>query len=151
MSKTPSEWVIPFPFLLPPDFTDQIGYPAILGAHGIPKLRAAYKLAPLEPRRFIALHWMSAGDELAFDDGQVSGAGQLNHWIYLQFMHRFHVSAWLAMHNIDLGSSEEMEKHWLILDRETNEAFVTTREIGRRIVQAQNFDRPINDVPQEAP
>jgi len=28
-----------------------------------------------------------AGDELAFADGVHSGAGQLNHWIWLDYLH----------------------------------------------------------------
>jgi hypothetical protein len=43
---------------------------------------------PVGPHRYISLWWESAGDELAFSDGAHSGAGQLNHWCWLEYMRR---------------------------------------------------------------
>jgi hypothetical protein len=87
----------------------------LLGRQGI----AEPQLMPTGPRRFVALYWEPAGDELAFTDGVHSGAGQLHHWLFLQVLHRPQVHGWLVEHQVDLGSSEASATHALVVDRQT--------------------------------
>jgi hypothetical protein len=80
--------LIPWPFPLPERFVDQLGYPRVVEAFDSPAMRAPLAellrrqgIAEPQPmptgrRRFVALHWEPAGDELAFTDGVHSGAGQ---------------------------------------------------------------------------
>ncbi len=128
MTANGADGVQPFPFDLPPAFLAQLGYERAAGPSALPEstremLRrtniseaeiAATEQAMLsrQPRRWVALYWQPAGDELAWDDGHGSGAGQLNHWLYLAFLHepgpgRDNIYAWLTEHAVDLGSSEE--------------------------------------------
>src|SRR5207253_554154 len=91
--------LIRWPFPLPERFRDQLGYPRVVEAFDSPAMRA--RLAELlrrqgiaeplptatGPRRYVMLHWEPAGDELAFADGVHSGAGQLQHWVWLDYLH----------------------------------------------------------------
>ena len=91
--------LLPWPFALPARFLDQLGYRRTVEAFDSPAMRArlaellrrqgidAGAAPPTGPRRFVALYWEPAGDELAFSDGVHSGAGQLNHWLWLDYLH----------------------------------------------------------------
>ncbi len=91
------------PFPLPERWTEQLGYERAAGPMRLPDTMCAMlrrtnisgaqiaateqALATRRPRRFLALWWEPAGDELAFSDGAASGAGQLNHWMYLDYLY----------------------------------------------------------------
>ena len=161
MTANGADGVQPFPFDLPPAFLAQLGYERATGPMPLPEstramLRrtniseaqiAATELAmrTRQPRRWVALYWQPAGDELAWDDGHGSGAGQLDHWLYLAFLHelgpgRGNIYGWLVEHAVDLGSSEEPATHWLVVDRTKNRAYAAPVAIARAIVRAQDLE-----------
>jgi hypothetical protein len=92
----------PFPLPLPPDFLARLGYERAVAApfaitdelraqlrrqYGAERLAAfEASVAARRPRRWVALFWESAGDELGWTDGQSSGAGQLDHWRFLDLV-----------------------------------------------------------------
>ena len=146
----------PFPFALPPDFLARLGYERAVGAP-LPitdalrdQLRREFgadgliafeaSLAARRPRRFLALFWEPAGDELGWMDGQSSGAGQLGHWVFLDLVHRPQVRGWLVEHQVDLGSSEAWGTHALVVDRETGQAWVAPMATAHTIVRAQRLE-----------
>ena len=142
-----------FPFDLPPDFVTRLGYECAVGApllitdelrdqlrreFGQERLEAfEASVAARRPRRLVALFWEPAGDELGWTDGQSSGAGQLNHWPFLDLVHRPQVHGWLVEHRVDLGNSEEPATHALIVDRPTSRAWVAPMATARAIVRRQ--------------
>jgi hypothetical protein len=144
--------LIPWPFPLPERFVDQLGYPRAVEAFDSPAMRArlaellrrqgidAGAAPPTGRRRFVALYWEPAGDELAFADGVHSGAGQLDHWLFLQVLHQPQVHGWLLEHQVDLGSSDAPATHALIIDGDSGAAWVAPIALARRIVRAQSLD-----------
>jgi hypothetical protein len=148
--------VIPWPFLLPECFLDALGYARAIEAFESPVLRARFnellrqqgvdgQLAPpAGPRRLVALWWEPAGDELAFADGAHSGAGQLDHWPYLDYLHAYShfgsIYDWLIEHQVDLGSSDGPATHALIIDAESNTAWVAPIALAHRIVRRQSLE-----------
>lgn len=91
------------PFRLPDDFLADLGYPG--------------------ERRFVGLHWTPLGDELCFDDGERSGCGICDHWLYRSLVRRPEVAAWLGDNAIHLGNSDEQAEHWLVVDGDTGEVY----------------------------
>src|SRR2546423_15612976 len=79
--------LIPWPFPLPERFLDALGYPRVVEAFDSPAMRARLtellrrqgtaepQPMPTGPRRFVALYWEPAGDELAFTDGRPQRRG----------------------------------------------------------------------------
>jgi hypothetical protein len=107
-----------------------------------------HALATRQPRRFVSLWWESAGDELAFSDRVASGAGQLAHWPYLDYMHSRGqgfgpIYGWLVEHQVDLGSSEAPATHALVLDRDTSQAWVGPVVLANAIVHNQRLTDPV--------
>lgn len=161
MTANGAAGVQPFPVDLPPAFLAQLGYERTAGPTALPELTremlrraniseaeiAAWEqtLGARQPRCWVGLYWQSAGDELAWDDGRGSGAGQLDHWLWLAFMHepgpgRGAIYGWLVEHAIDLGSSEEPATHWLVVDGTENHAYVAPVVIARTIVRTQDLE-----------
>jgi hypothetical protein len=144
--------LIPWPFPLPERFLDALGYARTVEAFESPAMRA--RVAELlrregiteaqptttGPRRYVMLHWEPAGDELAWSDGAHSGAGQLDHWRFLQVLHRPRVHSWLVEHHIDLGSSEASGTHALVVDRLTGQAWIALLPVARAIVRSQRLE-----------
>jgi hypothetical protein len=146
--------LIAWPFPLPERFTERLGYERAVETFESPAMRLylvevlrrdgidAPLSAPTGPRRYVALYWEPAGDELAFEDGAHSGAGQLDHWPFLDYLHGGQsfgpIDGWLIEHQVDLGSSEEPATHALVVDREANAAWVAPIARARTIVRAQD-------------
>ncbi len=160
MTANGADGVQPFPFDLPPAFLAQLGYERAAGPTLM--LEAARALlrrtnfteaeiaateeamCARQPRRWVALFWESGSAELAWNDGR-SSDGQLDHWLYLAFMHepgpgRGNIYGWLVEHAVDLGSSEEPATHWLLVDGTENRAYVAPVAIARAIVRAQELE-----------
>jgi hypothetical protein len=126
--------LLEFPFPLPDRFLDALGYSRVVEAFESPAMcarladllrREGFAEAqpmPTGPRRYVMLNWESADDELAFTDGVHSGAGQLDHWLFLQVLHRPQVHGWLAEHQVDLGSSDAPATHALVVDADSGVA-----------------------------
>src|SRR5262249_52306375 len=147
--------LLAWPFPLPSHFADQLGYERAAGPVVMPEsvrevLRRAnvtdaeiavteHSLATRRPRRWLALWWEPAGDELAFRDGVASGAGRPDHWPYLGYMDDRQIHAWLIEHQVDLGSSEEPATHALVVDRDTDRAWVAPMPLASAIVRDQHL------------
>src|ERR671931_122505 len=84
-----------------------------------------------------------------FLDGVHSGAGQLNHWVWLDYLHGRTpgvpppvlgpIVAWLVEHQVDLGSSDAPATHALIVDGDSGVAWVALIALARHIVRAQSL------------
>ena len=150
-----------FPFDLPPAFLTRLAYERAVGApfqitdelrdqlrrmFGAEDLAAfAASVAARRPRRWVALFWEPAGDELAWTDGQSSGAGQLDHWLWLDWLQgrgQFGgpIWAWLVEHQVDLGLSDSPATHALVVDRQTGQGWVAPMATARAIVRAQRLE-----------
>ena len=154
--------LIRWPFPLPQRFLNALGYPRVVEAFDSPALRDrlaellrrqgidAGAAPPTGPRRFVMFHWQPAGDELAFSDGVHSGAGQLDHWVWLDYLHGRTpgvpppvlgpIVAWLVEHQVDLGSSDAPATHALVVDADAGAAWVAPLPLARRIVREQALD-----------
>jgi hypothetical protein len=149
--------LIRWPFPLPRRFLEALGYTRTVEAFESPARRA--RLAellrrqdiqgdirpPSGTRRYVALWWEAAGDELAFSDGVHSGVGQLDHRLWLDYLYRrggFRPSifGWMVEHDIDLGSSERLATYALIVDGDAGVAHVAPIGVARRIVRQQSLD-----------
>jgi len=147
--------IVRWPFPLPEHFLDELGYGRTVEAFESPAMRA--RLADLlrqqgvdtlptvvpGQRRFVALWWEPAGDELAWSDGAHGGAGQLNHWAWLDYLHdhgQFDgpISAWLARHQVDFGCSDAEARHALVVDSQSASAWVAPLTLARRVVHDQS-------------
>lgn len=73
--------------------------------------------------QFVAFWWEPCGDEVYFSDGQMSGTG--NSYAFLTWRHHpnvsFHIDQW------DIGSSEELGTHALLLDTDDNQMQVALK------------------------
>jgi hypothetical protein len=145
--------VIRWPFPLPARFLDTLGYSRAVAAVESPSLRArvgellrqrgihSALAASTGPRRLVLLYWESAGDELAFSDGVHSGAGQLDHWPWLEYLRRDPaIRHWLADHQVNLGSSENPASHALVIDGGAGDAWVAPMAIARLVVRTQQVE-----------
>src|SRR5262245_23840018 len=107
------------PFTLLPGFLPAFGY------HG--------------GRRFVALFWEPCGDEACYDDGQNYACGSCDNWLFLDFVQRPDVSAWLDENGLNLGNSDEAALHWLIVDAQTKEVFAAPRQEARATLLRQGL------------
>src|SRR5438105_12738182 len=112
---------------LPPHFLTTLGYErAVAGSVQLARRFSQATGSPMpsfEPRRFVGLYWESGGDELGWSDGCSSGAGQLNHWPFLDWRHK--TLSFLEMdQGWSLGSTDGPEDHWMVCDRESNRDYV---------------------------
>ena len=112
--------LIRFPFDLPDNFLEMIGY------------TGKYTL--------VGLYWQSAGDELAVYDPMNEWCGSHNHSVYLAVMRKPQIYGWREEFMVDLGSSDEPATHHMIVWNEKNEAYVATAKQARKIVEKQRFD-----------
>jgi hypothetical protein len=81
---------------------------------------------------------------LAFADGVHSGAGQLGHWCFLDYLHGGRsfgpIYGWLVEHDVDLGSSEAPATHALVVDRQADQAWIAPIALARAIVRAHDLE-----------
>ena len=85
-----------------------------------------------------------------FADGVHSGAGQLRHWVWLDYLHGRTpgvpppvlgpIVAWLVEHQVDLGSSDAPATHALVVDADSGAAWVAPIALAHRIVREQSLD-----------
>jgi hypothetical protein len=85
--------------------------------------------------------WRCAAHELAWSDGAHSGAGQLQHWSWRDYLHCGPTYAWLIEHQVDLGSSDGPATHMLLIDANSGPAWVTPMALAHRIVCTQLLAR----------
>jgi hypothetical protein len=100
----PDKALARFPFALPPHFAERLGYRG--------------------DRRLAAAHWEPLGDEITVRDDRSVTTGCGDRYVWSDFFHRPVVRSWLALHNVNLGNSDEAATHWLIIDRAGHQGFV---------------------------
>lgn len=84
------------PIALPPGWLARLGYPG--------------------SRRFVGLYWSPLGDEVGFHDGERSGCGAYDRWLYLDLIRHPDFAAWLVANGVHLGNSDEQAEYWLVVD-----------------------------------
>jgi hypothetical protein len=95
--------------------------------------------------RYVAFYWTPDGDEMMFTDGHISADG--NWYAWLTFVQHPVVAVHLDPY--DFGSSDNEAKHWLLIDRETNEIFAGAPKEVCRLLVNQIPEDPANEVPEE--
>jgi len=155
-----TETLLPFPFTLPPNFLSWLGYErAVLeplsitndelhqvrrgfGDAGVAAFQEA--IATRRPRRFVGLWSEQQGCDLAWADGWLSGAGQLDTWTWRTWLRAGGllgvIGGWLVEHEVDLGNVDGPATHWLVVDRDENRAWIAPRGLARRIVRLQRLE-----------
>lgn len=106
-----------FPFAVPDGLLCEIGY--------------------TDTDRYVGFYWESAGDELTVYDQHHTWVGVHDWRPYLDFTQRFDVYEWLLANEIDLGSSEDVARHHLVVDQKTGEGWVLPRKEARAVVKRQ--------------
>jgi hypothetical protein len=139
------------PFALPQRFLGNLGYGRVVQAMDSPAMRAHVaellrkegiaepQSPPPGPQRYVALWWESAGDELAWSDGPRGGAGQLDHWSWLEYVHQGAICGWLVEHHVNLDSSDTTATDALVIDNQTLDAYVVRMSLARRRVREQSL------------
>lgn len=89
-------------------------------------------------RRIVAVYWESAGDEAAYTDGVHSLVGA-DASVYWEVTRQPAVEAWLWAHHINLGTSDDVATHWLLVDRATDQAYVCDLRGAREHVKTQSL------------
>ncbi len=139
----PPIMVCPVRFLLPPAFLHQLGYG-----------RAVATLEPVaadddrQLRRFVALWWNPAANQLGWSDGLRRGMGQLDRQVWSAWLHAGGmlglVGAWLLEHEIrledDASEGSRGTGYWLIVDGAQNCAWAVVHGLGRKVVRRQQFE-----------
>ncbi len=155
-----TETLLPFPFPLPPHFLRRLGYeravmePLSITSDEFHQVRrqfgdagvAAFKeaIATRRPRRFVGLWSEQQGSDLAWADGWLSGAGQLDTWAWRKWLRAGGllgiIGGWLVEHEVDLGNVDGPATQWLVVDRDDNRGWTAPRELARRIVRLQRLE-----------
>jgi hypothetical protein len=86
----------------------------------------------------VAFAWSPAGDELVVDDGRTSRSGES--WAFQSY--RRHPAVAPLLSGFQLGASNRIAEHALILDREANRAFLAPVREGLTFVEAQHPPLP---------
>ena len=90
-------------------------------------------------RRFVALFWKPCGDEACFNDGEYYACGMSDNWLYLDFIRQPQVRAWIDQNGLNLGSSDDSAKDWLIANATTGELFAVPVREAHAVVRAQRL------------
>ncbi len=139
----PPIMVRPVPFPLPPAFLHQLGYERTVAT-----LESVTADDDRQPRRFVALWWDPAVNQLGWSDGLHRGVGQLDRQVWLAWLHAGGllglVGAWLLEHEIHLEDdglpSLRGTGYWLIVDGAQNCAWAVVHGLGRKVVRRQQFE-----------
>ena len=102
------------PFPLPAGFLPSLDYPG--------------------GRRLVAVWWEECGDELAFADDRMSACGRGDAGVYRELVRRPEVAAWLDATGVFLGASDAPATHWLVVDADTDRAWVAPWRTARQQV-----------------
>jgi hypothetical protein len=90
-------------------------------------------------RRFVALFWEPCGDEACYDDGESYACGLCVNGLFLGFVCQQHVHRWLEEHRLNLGSSDEEARHWLVADAQNGELYAAPRSEASAAVRQQQL------------
>lgn len=88
--------------------------------------------------RFIAFYWEPVGDELMYEDGQSAGTGE---WYPFKRLVE-HPRVAPLVFRYDFGSSDSEAMHWLVIDRQISQAYVSTVADARAFLDGQHPHRP---------
>jgi hypothetical protein len=95
--------------------------------------------------RFAAVYWTPDGDDLMFTDGHISADGNWYAWLTIVQ----HPIMAIHLYPYDFGSSDNEAKHWLLIDRETNEIYVGTPKEVCRLLAQQIPEHPASGRPED--
>jgi hypothetical protein len=87
----------------------------------------------------VALYWEPCGDEACYDNGVSSACGLCDNWLYLDFIHRPQVQAWLDANGVNLGNSDQPASHWLVIDSTTGDCYAAPRREAHAAVFGQRL------------
>lgn len=96
--------------------------------------------------RFVAFYWTPAGDEVIYTDGRISADGC---WIaWLLFTQHHAIAPHLEPYNF--GSSDEEAIHWLMINRESHQMYVGTRQavyqfLIEQFAEQSRYDELLNN------
>lgn len=76
-----------------------------------------------------------SGDVLGYNNGASDKVGTLDDWVLIDFLEELGVESWLIDKDINLGD----EDHWIVVDRDTNEAIIVSLELGLKITAKQEI------------
>jgi hypothetical protein len=96
------------------------------------------------PARFVAFYHEPTVDELIYDDGHASAAGE---WNALQLW-RKHPTVAAHLLDVNLGDADLEATHWLVIDRENGVLYVALVSTAQAFVQKQH-PRPPKLQPSE--
>ncbi len=100
------------PLPVPPRLAEALGYPGAAA--------------------WVSFCWQPAGDEVAYDDGRLTGTGEGQ--AYLRYTRHRAVAPHLAPY--ELGSSDAPARHRLVLDRQERKLYVATDREARAHLRA---------------
>lgn len=98
-----------------------------------PMLEAAMGYPEGGVAKFVAFYWLPAGDEACFDDGQLSGTGEYEGYLF----YPQHSAVWPKLKGYDFGSSDNYGQHQLLLDREMRQFYAGTNDAVSRVLFEQ--------------
>jgi hypothetical protein len=79
---------------------------------------------------WVSFYWEPAGDEAMYDDGRASGTGEWDAFL----LYTRHRAVAPHLEGYDLGSSDALAQHRLVLNREMRALFVAPeREVARHV------------------
>ncbi len=95
-----------------------------------PMLEAALGYTPFrgDEACFVTFYWSPFGDEACFDDGRTSGTGDWQG--FLAYIDHISVGPALGAGRYQLGSSEEVNTHRLLLDRRERKLYLVEDRAG---------------------
>ena len=62
-----------------------------------------------------------------------------DNWLYLGFTRQPQVREWIDQHGLDLGSSDDSARHWLVADASTGDIFAAPVREAQAVVRAQRL------------
>jgi hypothetical protein len=101
-------------------------------------------------REWLAAYWEPAGDEAEYDDGY--SAGTANWPVYLELKKRLGDQVDLALAGtpegrFELGSSESLATHCLLMNLVTREIYITPLDEARRMMREKSESPEIPEAP----
>jgi hypothetical protein len=111
-----------WPFELPARFLRSLGYLHVVD----------------HPRRYVGLYFEPC-DELAHDDGETTSCGCLHQQEWLAYFWKPQVDAHVRSMRLEFGCRLSPATHWLIIDSETNVAYVCAVDVAWRVVRLQRL------------
>jgi hypothetical protein len=62
-----------------------------------------------------------------------------DNWLFLDFIHRADMRRWLDEHSLNMGSSDEAARHWLVADTLTGDLYAALIREASAVVRQQQL------------